>query len=68
MKKPVNSGLETIKIGDLTVVTDLTERQGIGLMLHDFGTDTEYAFTREQARTLKNFIENYLLSEVVVDE
>lgn len=68
MKKAKFSGFETTKIGDLTIVTDLNERQGIGLMIHDYGMETEYCFTREQARTLKNFIDNYLLSEVVVDE
>lgn len=65
MKKAKHSGYETTVIGDLTIVTDLNERQGIGLMIHDFGTDTEYVFTREQAIKLKNFIDDYLVSEVV---
>jgi hypothetical protein len=65
MKQAKHSGYETTVIGDLTIVTDLKERQGIGLQIHDFGEDLEYAFTREQARTLYNFIGNYLVAEVV---
>ncbi|QZI86183.1 hypothetical protein PODOV061v2_0039 [Vibrio phage 172P1] len=65
MKKAKFSGFETLQIGDLTIVTDLKERQGVGLALHDFGTDTEYVFKREEARALYNFIGNYLLMEVI---
>lgn len=63
--KHKHSGYNTMDIGDLLIVTDLKERQGIGLSIHDKGADMEYAFKREEARALYNFIGNYLLMEVI---
>ena len=65
MQKAKHSGYTTLDIGDLLIVTDTTERQGIGLQIHDKIGDIEYAFTREQARQLHRIIGDYLLKEVV---
>ncbi|CAH9016136.1 conserved hypothetical protein [Vibrio phage 275E43-1] len=65
MQKAKHSGYNTTEIGDLLIVTDIKERQGIGLQIHDKAEDIEYAFTRAQARQLHNIIGDYLLKEVV---